>query len=94
MAIRQRIDQMMIRPSSQQRCRPDIPTIKRLQVDPEKLAAVFKACKELQVPLGGNVSSDETSSDDDADEILTEGKEPRRRRQLCKSKKTDKTNNK
>lgn len=39
-------------PSSRlQRRRPDIPTIKRLSVDPEKAEAVYRACEELRVPI-------------------------------------------
>ncbi|XP_050539790.1 uncharacterized protein LOC126904639 [Daktulosphaira vitifoliae] len=42
--------QMESRPAtSLQKPRPDIPTVKRLTVDPVKAAAVFKACKELRV---------------------------------------------
>lgn len=44
--------QATARPSSrQQRRRPDIPTIRRLPVDPDKVEAVCRACKELRVPV-------------------------------------------
>lgn len=56
------VRQMDANPASQQRRRPDIPTIKRY-VDPEKVAAVFRACKELRVPVGDD--RDESCSDED-----------------------------
>lgn len=57
--------QAMARPSSrQQRRRPDIPTIRRLPVDPDKAEAVCRACKELRVPVrdgdGGGVTAAES----------------------------------
>lgn len=43
----------VVGPLSQQRRRPDVqPMGMRRFADPEKVAAVFKACKELQVPIG------------------------------------------
>ncbi|XP_003244095.1 uncharacterized protein LOC100569485 [Acyrthosiphon pisum] len=48
-----------VRPLSQQRHRPDVqPMCMRRFVDPEKVAAVFKACKELQVPIGEDCYDD------------------------------------
>ncbi|KAF0765367.1 Uncharacterized protein FWK35_00019529, partial [Aphis craccivora] len=45
----------VIGPLHQQRRRPDVQPIgMRRFADPEKVAAVFKACKELQVPVGEN----------------------------------------
>ncbi|XP_025194104.1 uncharacterized protein LOC112593776 [Melanaphis sacchari] len=44
---------------SPQRRRPDIQPIGMQRfADPEKVAAVFKACKELQVPIGTDNGSD------------------------------------
>lgn len=60
---------MEANPASQQRRRPDIPTIKRLSADPEKVAAVFRACKELRVPVGDD--RDESCSDEDGQKQTT-----------------------
>lgn len=40
----------------------------RRSVDPEKVAAVFRACKELRVPVGNN--DDDHDVDDDHDGIV------------------------
>ncbi|KAL4113564.1 hypothetical protein QTP88_017171 [Uroleucon formosanum] len=52
-------------PLSQQRRRPDVqPMCMRRFADPAKVAAVFKACQELQVPIGEDRFED--SYDDDS----------------------------
>ncbi|XP_015372195.1 PREDICTED: uncharacterized protein LOC107167584 [Diuraphis noxia] len=49
------IQMQLVGPLSQQRRRPDVQPIgMRRFSDPEKVAAVFKACKELQIPIGEN----------------------------------------
>jgi len=55
-------------PSSRlQRRRPDVPTIKRLSVDPEKAEAVCRACEELRVPINDHWTSAAAAADGSSD---------------------------
>ncbi|XP_025421694.1 uncharacterized protein LOC112691599 [Sipha flava] len=50
------------RMQSVQRRRPDVPMVKGQTADPERAAAVMKACKELRVPVGDDVSWNDAGS--------------------------------